>query len=47
MQGTDIGRTGPRIPPKEKNAELIALVKKSETPVPWCDEFENMISGLR
>ncbi|KAH6675921.1 maltose o-acetyltransferas-like protein, partial [Halenospora varia] len=29
-----------------KDKAIIELVKFSETPVPWCDEFEKMISGM-
>ncbi|KND91843.1 putative acetyltransferase [Tolypocladium ophioglossoides CBS 100239] len=30
-----------------KNLDLIAEVKQSDVPVPWCDEFEKMISGMK
>ncbi|KZL71399.1 maltose O-acetyltransferase [Colletotrichum tofieldiae] len=29
-----------------KNPETIAIVQRSEVKVPWCDEFEKMISGM-
>ncbi|PCD35962.1 hypothetical protein AU210_008517 [Fusarium oxysporum f. sp. radicis-cucumerinum] len=29
-----------------KNLERIAELRQSEMPVPWCDEFEKMISGM-
>ncbi|KAG7423733.1 hypothetical protein Forpi1262_v015041 [Fusarium oxysporum f. sp. raphani] len=29
-----------------KNLERIAELRQSEVPVPWCDEFEKMISGM-
>ncbi|OAF63276.1 hypothetical protein VC83_00275 [Pseudogymnoascus destructans] len=33
-------------PASSKNDSHIALVKTSNSPAPWCDEFENMISGM-
>ena len=30
-----------------KNEGLISEIKKSHVPVPWCDEFEKMISGMK
>lgn len=30
-----------------KNQSLINGIKKSQVPVPWCDEFEKMISGMK
>lgn len=33
-------------PASSKNDCHIALIKTSDSPVPWCDEFENMISGM-
>ena len=30
-----------------KNQSAIDKVKRSEVPVPWCDEFEAMISGYK
>lgn len=29
-----------------KNDELIKLIKTGDSPAPWCDEFEKMISGM-
>ncbi|KAF4955607.1 hypothetical protein FGADI_4442 [Fusarium gaditjirri] len=29
-----------------KSPERIAELRQSEVPVPWCDEFEKMISGM-
>ncbi|KAF5013140.1 hypothetical protein FDECE_860 [Fusarium decemcellulare] len=29
-----------------KNPEMIATIQQSEINVPWCDEFEKMISGM-
>lgn len=31
----------------EENPALIAQVKESEVPVPWCAEFNRMISGMK
>ncbi|KFY11906.1 hypothetical protein V492_04194 [Pseudogymnoascus sp. VKM F-4246] len=33
-------------PASSKNDAHISLVKTSDSPAPWCDEFENMISGM-
>jgi len=30
-----------------KDTAIIEQVKLSETPVPWCDEFEKMVSGMK
>jgi hypothetical protein len=30
-----------------KNPERIVELRQSEVPVPWCDEFEKMISGMK
>jgi hypothetical protein len=30
-----------------KNPERIAELHQSEIAVPWCDEFEKMISGMK
>ncbi|KAH8196260.1 hypothetical protein TruAng_009585 [Truncatella angustata] len=30
-----------------KDLVIIDVVKQSEVPVPWCDEFEKMISGMQ
>ena len=32
---------------QEINPALIAQVKESEVPVPWCEEFSKMISGMK
>lgn len=29
-----------------KNDSHISLVKTTDSPAPWCDEFEKMISGM-
>ncbi|KAF4502287.1 galactoside O-acetyltransferase [Fusarium agapanthi] len=29
-----------------KNPERIAELRQSDVPVPWCDEYERMISGM-
>jgi hypothetical protein len=31
----------------KKNPERIAELQQSEIAVPWCDEFEKMISGMK
>lgn len=33
-------------PAYAKNDAHISLVKTSDNPAPWCDEFEKMISGM-
>jgi hypothetical protein len=30
-----------------KDQAIIAMVQQSSVPVPWCDEFEKMISGMK
>lgn len=32
---------------KEENPVLVAQVGESEVPVPWCEEFRKMISGMK